>query len=190
VERRRKSKLPWDLLFELAVAQSGHFTTQQATELGFSEAVLTYHQRMGKLRRPVRGVYRFSQYPATDHEEFVVVWLASGREGVFSHETALALHQLSDALPTRLHLTLPRTWQRRSLPEGIARHYASVAAEDIVWIGPVRVTSVPRTLRDCASAHVAPDVLAQALQQAIARGKVSATQLPDWASRLGAAPAP
>ena len=32
--------------------------------------------------------------------------------GVFSHDTALALHELSDALPARAHLTLPASWRR------------------------------------------------------------------------------
>jgi predicted transcriptional regulator of viral defense system len=173
----RKTSLPWDLLFELAATQSGHFTTKQATELGFSEAVLAYHQKNGKLLRPFRGVYRFAHYPMTENEEFVVAWLASEREGVFSHETALALHQLSDVLPTRLHLTLPNKWRRRALPEGIERHYASIPPDEIVWFGPVRITSTAQTLRDCVAAHVSPELLDQAFKQALSRGKVSATQL-------------
>jgi predicted transcriptional regulator of viral defense system len=175
--RGRKTELPWDLLFELATSQAGYFTTRQAMDLGFSEAVLAYHQKTRKLLRAYRGVYRFAHYPPTEHEELVVVWLASDQEGVFSHETALALHQLSDVLPTRMHLTLPPAWRRRALPEGIERHYASLQPDESVWIGPVRVTSPVRTLRDCVTAHVSPELLEQAFRQALARGKVSATQL-------------
>lgn len=55
-----------------------------------------------------RGVYRLVHFPAGDHEDLTAVWLWSQHEGVFSHETALALHDLSDVLPSRAHLTLPR----------------------------------------------------------------------------------
>ncbi len=181
--KRRKTDLPWDLLFELATSQSGYFTTQQAVGLGFSEAVLTYHQKTGKFLRAYRGVYRFAHYPGAEHEELVVPWLASDRNGVFSHETALALHQLSDVLPTRLHLTLPDQWRRRALPDGIERHYASIPPDEVVWIGPVRVTSPARTLRDCAKAHTSPDILEQAFRQAVSRGKVSVAQLSEWRAR-------
>jgi predicted transcriptional regulator of viral defense system len=176
--RGRKTELPWDLLFELATSQAGYFTHDPA---GHGPGVLggraCLHQKTRKLLRAYRGVYRFAHYPPTEHEELVVVWLASDQEGVFSHETALALHQLSDVLPTRMHLTLPPAWRRRALPEGIERHYASLQPDESVWIGPVRVTSPVRTLRDCVTAHVSPELLEQAFRQALARGKVSATQL-------------
>ncbi len=42
-----------------------------------------------------RGVYRLVHFPVGDHEDLTAVWLWSEREGVFSHETALALHDLS-----------------------------------------------------------------------------------------------
>lgn len=168
--------LPWDELFEHASAQAGHFTRQQALDLGFSEQLLAYHHRTGRFLRPFTGVYRFARYPGSEHEDLAVAWLASAREGVFSHETALALHDLSDVLPARLHMTLPSAWRRRKLPAAIDRHYAHVPAQDTVWVGPVRVTSVARTLRDAAAVHVAPDLLIQAHRQARARGLLPGAQ--------------
>ena len=164
----------WDLLYEVAASEAGSFTSRQAVEVGFSLANLTYHQRVGNLIRAHRGVYRLARFPAMDQEmeELVVVWLASDREGVFSHETALALHQLSDVLPSRLHLTLPSSWRRRKLPGRSKRHYASVAADETAWMGPVPVTTPERTLRDCVAAHVSPELVAQALRQALSRGIV------------------
>jgi hypothetical protein len=37
----------------------------------------------------------------------VVAWLWSDKQGVFSHQTALALHGLSDTLSAKAHLSLP-----------------------------------------------------------------------------------
>jgi len=47
-----------------------------------------------------RGVYRLEHFPAGEHEDLVALWLWTDRAGVFSHETALALHGLSDTLPS------------------------------------------------------------------------------------------
>jgi hypothetical protein len=128
-----------------------------------------------------RGVYRFVHFPASDHEELAVVWLWSDREGVFSHQTALALHGLSDVLPGQIHLTLPAEWRRRRfrVPEGVVLHHAAVPPEDRVWFGPVPVTSPLRTLRDCATEAVSPELLRQAARQAIRRGLVVNGELPE-----------
>ena len=102
------------------------------------------------------------------------MWLWSERSGVFSHQTALALHGLSDVLPGQLHLTLPAGWRHRRfrMPNGVVFHHAVVPLDERAWFGPVPVTSPSRTLSDCARAFVSPDVLRQAAQQALRRGLV------------------
>jgi predicted transcriptional regulator of viral defense system len=160
----------WDLLHGFAAAQSGHFTLDQAEEAGFSGPSLSYHVRAGNLLRPTRGVYRLARFPPGEHEDLVAPWLASAGEGVFSHETALSLHRLSDALPSRHHLTLPPRWRRRVLPGPLALHFADVAPGDRAWFGPVRVTTPARTLLDCIAGAVSPEVVGQAFREAQARG--------------------
>jgi predicted transcriptional regulator of viral defense system len=119
-----------------------------------------------------RGVYRLVHFPPGEHEDLAVVWLWSDRAGVFSHETALSLHVLSDVLPSRVHLTVPSAWSRRRLrvPQGVVLEYGDVPKEDRTWVGPVQVTTVRRTLADCIAAGVAPDLVRQAMQQAAERG--------------------
>src|SRR5688500_16948182 len=89
----------WDRLFELASPQAGYFTLAQGREAGFSPPLLQYHVREGLLQRAGRGVFRLTRYPPGENEDLVIVWLWSDKRGVFSHETALLLHGLSDALP-------------------------------------------------------------------------------------------
>jgi predicted transcriptional regulator of viral defense system len=100
---------------------------------------------------------------------------------VFSHQTALALHGLSDALPAQVHLTLPSTWRRRRLrvPEGVVLHHADVLATDRAWLGAVPITSPRRTLNDCAGDGLPPDLLRQAARQALRRGLVTRGELGD-----------
>src|SRR6267143_3429649 len=88
------------------------------------------------------------------------------------------LHELSDTLPARAHLTVPARWRRRRLrvPDGVVLHYADVPKRDRAWVGAVPVTSPVRTLADCAADYVSPDFLSSAVNQALARGMVSRTQ--------------
>ncbi|MBI1379838.1 MAG: hypothetical protein GC161_01975 [Planctomycetaceae bacterium] len=151
----------WSRLYEIAAAQEGHFTTVQAATAGYYPQLLTKHLGNGGIVRVRRGVYRLAQYPPGDHEELVVLWLWSDRAGVFSHETALVLHQLSDALPATAHMTLPRRWEARRLrtPDGVELHFADLTDADRAWAGAVPVTTCARTLVDCADSGVLPSHL-------------------------------
>lgn len=165
----------WDRLFEIAVGQEGHFTTAQAAEAGYSPQLLNRYLRSGRIRRVRRGVYRVVHFPSGEQEDLVEVWLWSDRAGVLSHETALALHDLSDLLPAQIHLTLPAAWHARRLrvPDGVVLHYADVDETERTWVGAVPVTSPLRTIVDCARDDLSPDLLHQAVEQALARGLVS-----------------
>lgn len=178
---RRANSPSWDRLFETAQGQEGHFTTQQAHDAGYSSPLLVKYLRTGKMTRVQRGIYRLKHFPPGQQEDLVPIWLWSERVGVFSHETALGLHELSDVLPARIHLTLPAKWRRRRLrvPKGVVVHHADVGRRERVWVGVVPVTSVHRTLADCTADHLQPDLLEQAVRQAVARGIVTKTQVAD-----------
>lgn len=178
----------WDRLFETAVAQDGHFTTRQAAEAGYSPQLLGHHVRAGRMLRVRRGIYRLVHFPAGDHEDLTAIWLWTEQAGVFSHQTALALHDLSDVLPAQVHVTLPAPWQPRRLrvPTGVVVHYAHVPPTDQGWFGPVPVTTPLRTLADCAAAHLAPELLRGAALDALARGLVARHELGAIEAALGA----
>jgi predicted transcriptional regulator of viral defense system len=177
----RANKPSWDRLFETANAQEGYFTTRQAAEAGYSSQLLLKHVRAGRIARAQRGIYRLVHFPAGEHEDMVTAWLWSERAGVISHQTALGLHGLSDALPAHLHLTLPAAWRRRRfrVPAGVVLHRADVPPEDRSWFGAVPATSAQRSLNDCAREGMSPDLLRQAARQAVRRGLVARTELDD-----------
>lgn len=164
-------KPSWQSIHEVANGQSGHFTSQQAADAGFSPQLLHKHVHSGNLDRPMRGIYRITRFPPSEHEDLVVLWLWSDQEAVFSHETALNLHDLSDALPARVHLTLPTsTSRRKKLPNGVVAHFADIAAPERQWFGPVPITRPARTVLDVANAHGDATLIAQAIDQGIRRG--------------------
>ncbi len=169
----------WNRLFEVASGQEGLFTTQQAAEVGYSPQLLVHYVRTGRVVRIHRGIYRLVHFPRGEHEELVAAWLWSEQAGVVSHQTALALHGLSDALPAHVHLTLPSAWRRRRfrVPKDVVLHHADVALEDRTWFGAVPTTSPRRTLNDCARESLSPELLQQAAQQALRRGMVTRREL-------------
>jgi len=158
----------WDDLHEVANAQSGHVTAQQASDVGFSVQLLHKHVATGNLERVERGIYRIARFPPSDNENLVVVWLWSNRQAVFSHETAMQLHDLSDALPARVHMTLPlATSRRRKRPEGAVIHHADLPDTDRQWLGPVPITRPARTVLYVAAAHGDAALVAQAIDKGI-----------------------
>jgi predicted transcriptional regulator of viral defense system len=165
----------WDALYELAAPQDGCFSAAQARDAGYSLPLLQYYLGRGRLLRVGRGIFRLVHFPAGEHEDLVVLWLWSGRDGVFSHETALALHELSDVMPATRHMSVPARWKRRrvKVPEGLELHFADVAAEQTRWVGAVPVTAPLRTIEDCVAAHVSPEWIEQAARQGVERGLFS-----------------
>lgn len=164
----------WDRLFEVAESQEGCFTSAQAHEAGFSDQLLRVHLQGGKVERLRRGIYRLTRFPSVgrEQEDLMVVWLWSTATGVFSHETALRLHGLSDVLPSRIHLTLPVAWEKRSLtpPDGVRLYFSDFTPLECVFIGAVPVTKPSRTINDVAAAHGDATVIEDAIRQALHRG--------------------
>ena len=177
----RPERPDWHKLAGVATAQEGSFTTKQAAAAGYSHQLLIKHIRAGRISRMRRGIYRLVHFPAGEHEDLIAAWLWSDQAGVISHHTALALHDLSDALPSKVHLTLPQAWRRRRLrvPPGVVIHHANVPPDDLAWFGAAPTTNPRRTLNDCAREALAPDLLRHAAQQAIRRGLVARAELCD-----------
>ena len=179
MESATPNRPDWNRLYEIAAGQEGLFTTQQAAEAGYSPQLLVHYINSGRAVRMRRGIYRLVHFPAGEHEDLVAAWLWSEQAGVVSHQTALALHDLSDVLPALIHLTLPTAWLQRRfrVPDGIVLHHADIAPDERTWFGAVPTTSVRRTLNDCASAGLAPDLLRQGAVQALRRGMVKLSDL-------------
>lgn len=162
----------FEKLYQAAASQGGYFTRAQARDLGYSDALLHYYVANRMAERPRRGILRLSRFPPQENEDLIIAWLWSERTAVFSHETALAMLDISDVLPSRLHLTLPTTWRQRRLraPANVILHFADVAKNEVSWRGPVPMTSPLRTIVDCILESGSPDIAEQARKTAIKRG--------------------
>jgi predicted transcriptional regulator of viral defense system len=165
----------YEKLYLIAEAQAGYFTTAQAQAAGVSRSLLAYHVASGRILRARRRVYRLALFPASPHEDLFVAWLEAGPRAVISHESALALYGLSDALPTETHVTVPRTASQRK--HGMRLHTKQLAAEEMSRYAGLPVTTVPRTIVDVASAGLAPELVERAVREAIFNGLVTPAAL-------------
>ena len=99
-------------LYQLAEQQAGYFSTRQARTVGLTRPLLSYYTKTGYLQRIQRGVYRLTRFPEMPLADLFVAWLVAGPRAVISHESALAVYDLTDVLPSEIHLTVSRTTSR------------------------------------------------------------------------------
>ena len=171
-------------LYETAEAQQGFFTTKQAKAAGFAENTHPYHVQVGNWVREHRGIYRLAQFPQADRPDLVLwsLWSKNRNqetEGVYSHQTALSLHDLSDLNPSQLHMTVPTKFRRNSeIPGILVLHFADLPAVDVEAAPGFKFTRPLRTILDLMEADtVEHSFIRQALRQALQRGLITRQQI-------------
>ncbi len=165
----------YNRLYQIAEAQAGYFSTAQAVEAGVDRQRLARYVDAGHLERTRRGIYRLVPFPRSSHEDLFIAWLEMGPNSVISHDSALALYELSDALPAAIHVTVPSTASRRH--PGLHLHTNRISAQEITHYDALPVTTVARTIADVALAGLALELVEQAVQEAVRNGLVTPTVL-------------
>ncbi|MDD5468348.1 MAG: type IV toxin-antitoxin system AbiEi family antitoxin domain-containing protein [Anaerolineales bacterium] len=170
-------------LYEIAENQAGYFTAKQAHLAGFSRERLFYYVTTGRFSRVQRGIYRLVQFPGSPYEDLFVAWLKAGPDAVISHESALYLYQLSDVLPSEIHVIMPRTGSRRR--QGIRLHTNRLNPNEVTQREGLPVTSATRTIIDVAAGGITDEQIRKAIHEAIRRGLIAKEELLSLASRHG-----
>lgn len=167
-----------------AYQQSGYFTSEQAGEHGVSRQLLNHHVKQGRFERIRRGLYRVRGFPTSQHDEIREKWLAVGaNKAIVSHESALALLDLSDNIPEKVHLLVPRRHRGLRRPVGVVIHTRpDDESVGTVWRDGMPVTAPARTLVDVAN-ELQPEQAVMAAQQALSRGLLTRRQLEQETTR-------
>lgn len=173
----------YNRLYQIAEAQAGYFTTAQAAAVGIDRKRLARYAATGRLERVRRSIYRLAPFPRSPHEDLFVAWLEAGPDSVISHDSALALYELSDVLPAAIHVTVPATASRRH--PGLRLHTNQISAQEITHYDALPVTTVARTIADVALAGLADELVEQAVQEAVQRGLVTPELLTAAAASRG-----
>lgn len=167
----------------LALAQGGYFTRADAHAHGIDDRLLHYHVGAGRFVRIFPGVYRLLVAPPAPRDELLRAWVWSNYRGVVSHESALALFDLSDVLPSRVQLTVPPAFARTTGPYQL--HRTGLAEDVVTTYEGLPVTTPARSIIDAAAAGAGPEQIVRAVQEAMARALTSAEQLRTVAGRRG-----
>jgi predicted transcriptional regulator of viral defense system len=97
------------------------------------------------------------------------------KDSVISHESALALYNLSDVLPSEVHVIVPRTASRRR--RGIRLHTSRLNPDDVTVREGLPVTTVPRTIADVILSGLADEQIKNAIHEALQRGLATREKL-------------
>lgn len=178
-------------LFAIAQGQSGFFTAKQAEVAGFQRRNHPYHVRSGNWAREGRGIFRLKQFPVAEEAD-LVLWSLWSRDrsdrptGVYSHETALRIYDLSDVMPAKLHMTVPRSFRRNApVPDVLVLHRANLQPDEVDERQGYRVTRPIKTLVDLIRAQTLPEeTLRSAFAEASQKGLITQSEIAQHRSAL------
>jgi Transcriptional regulator, AbiEi antitoxin len=185
------------LLRARADRQLGLFTAADARRAGYQHPEIRTLLSSGEWRRLRHGIYVTADDLATIEAanrlyrvECLAVLLGLGRStAAISSVSAPRLWGLPvrRGLPNTVRLTDPDLWRRG---RGFLMIEAPLAPGEVVAVGPLRVTSIPRTLIDCAREWPLDDAVI-AMDAALVAERVTPFQLTEAATaaahRRGAA---
>jgi predicted transcriptional regulator of viral defense system len=169
-----------DELTLLAEENDGLFTSREARSAGVLDSVLIRLTQRHRLERVARGVYRIRNFPASRFSQHrqAILWMRASRgpqRVALSYETALSVYGISDANPSKIHISVPaRARLRRKRPTGIVVHRADLSPEEITAHEGLPVTTVARTIRDIVVGTGKLDLARQAITDARREGYLSA----------------
>lgn len=161
-------------LFDIASLQQGYFTAKQAVKAGFSYRMQSHYRRNGEWLEIDRGIFRLAQFPNSLQEDYVR-WSLWSRDrddqpqAVISHDSALTIHELSDVMASKIHLTVPSGFRKKK-PKECVFHRGIVSKKDKEQREGFYVTTPLKTIIDSAESNFSMDYLEQAVRQACDKG--------------------
>jgi predicted transcriptional regulator of viral defense system len=171
--------------------QNGVILTSDLARLGIPRTYLAILEKNGEIERVSRGVY---QAPSALEDE---MWLFQSRyqSSIYSHETALFLHDLTDRSPLRYSISVPSGYHSEALKQsGHKIFYVNRRLFDLGVVSArsphgndVRVTNLERTICDILRSRNQMDVqyLNNALKRYAARKDKKIHLLYEYAVQFG-----
>jgi very-short-patch-repair endonuclease len=137
--------------WQLAREQLWLITAGQLADLGFSRSAVTHRLRIGKLWLIYPGVYAVGHPELTRERRWMAAALACGDGSAVSHLCAAAhIGIWEKSPPARPHVAVP-TQDGVTGPKGVIVHRCvTLSADEVEVVRGVRVTTLLRTLEDCA----------------------------------------
>jgi predicted transcriptional regulator of viral defense system len=136
-------------LAELAAAQHGVVSLEQARTAGLSSRAVQRRAAAGRLHRVHRGVYAVGHVRLTADGRRSAATLAAGEGSGVSHATAADQLAMVRSGSARIDVVVP-TRVGRAVPGVVLHRSATLTREDVTLVGGVPTTTPARTLLDLA----------------------------------------
>jgi len=139
-------------LEDIAQNQFGYFTAKQAESIGYTKDRNSYHVKNKHWIKISTGLFRLPNFSDSMNADFTrwSLWSRnqSGQpQGVVSHESALAYHNLIDYDRNSIHMTVSGRF-RKNNPREVIIHYGQLRLSSIEHDGSFLVTRPLKTLID------------------------------------------
>ena len=149
-------------IIRMAKDNNGTVTTAMVVEAGFSRGNIKYLADKGMIEKSARGVYILPEV----WEDEIFNLQNRFKRGIYSHETALFLWDLTDRTPNRYHMTFPANYNLTNPKEENVQCVQCMEALYELGIAnamtpggnEVRAYSMERTLCDILRPHSRVDI--------------------------------
>jgi len=178
-------------LVDIATDCNGYVTSSQVTDAGIPRRKLAEAVRSGELVQVDRGLYAL---PDVWEDPLYIIQHRFSR-GVFSDDTALFLHGMTDRVPFAPTMTFPRSYNASAARE--AGIVCRSCADDVLVLGlcdtkteygnTVRAYNLERTLCDLVRGQSTPDsqLVAPAMRSYVKKKERDPVKLVTYARALG-----
>lgn len=167
--------------------QNGILLTSDLVQFNISRVYLSMLEQNKEIERVSRGVYKT---PSTMEDE-MFVFQVKYKSSIFSHETALFLHDLTDRNPLTYSISVPSGYHSTSLNKsGHKIYYVNRKQFDLGVVAikspqgnEIRVTNLERTICDILRSRNQMDVqyVSNALKRYVTRKEKNINQLYSYA---------
>lgn len=179
-----------DDVIRMAEENNGMVSSAMVTDAGYSRGHLKYLVDKGRLENVSRGVYML---PSIIEDTFALLQHRFKR-GIFSHETSLFLHDLTDRTPNYCSMTFPARYNISEAKKGkvictqVIEALYEIGIERITspWGNMVNVYSMERTLCDILRprSRVDMNVTAEAFKRYVKRKDRNLPQLSEYSEQF------
>jgi len=183
-----------DKVIAMVKENNGFITSAQITDVGIARRVLGELVKTSRLDKVERGIYAL---PDTWEDELFILQYRFAK-GVFSNETALYLHGLSDRTPIAYTMTFPGGYNTQSAKKsGVTAKFTKPEIHEMGVIemsspcqNPIKVYDKERTLCDIVKGNNACEIgiVNQAMKTYAASRDKNMSKLISYAEQLRVKP--
>lgn len=176
------------IINQMLEENNGFVTAEQVSDYGIPRRCLSEMTNLGTVARVDRGIYALPD--VWEDEMFILQYRLS--KGIFSHETALYLHGMTDRTPHRYTMTFPHGYntgnakkQNITAKTVLPKHYELGLTETASPAGhTLKVYNVERTLCDIIKNKSDIQIINQAMKAYAASKKKDISKLIGYAEQL------